>query len=83
MHINHKDMTKLQQQLPSIFTLLRLKKCVGLKKLKSDLQSCNFIKINLVVFQFHPLTFDFLCFFLSNLILILLIHIYFAFNFFF
>jgi hypothetical protein len=36
-----------------------------------------------IFFQFYPLTFDFLCIFLPNLILILLIPIYFAFNLFF
>ena len=57
--------------------------CVGLEKLQSGPQSFNCIECDLYFFQFYQLTFDFLCIFLPNLIFILLIPIYFAFNLFF
>ena len=58
--------------LPHLFSLLHLKRCTGLAKLQSGHQSFNCIEFNLFIFQFYPLKIDFLCFFLSNLILILI-----------
>jgi hypothetical protein len=49
--------------LPPIFSLLHLKRYGGLTKLQRGPQSFNCIKFDLFVFQFHPLTFNFLCFF--------------------
>ena len=60
-----------------LFSLLHLKRCVGLAKLQSGPHSSNCIEFDLFLLQFHSLVFDF---FLSNLIFILLIPIYFAFN---
>jgi hypothetical protein len=68
--------------LPHLFSLLHLKRCTGLAKLQSGHQSFNCIEFNLFIFQFYPLKIDFLCFFLSNLILILIPN-YFAFNIFY
>jgi hypothetical protein len=68
--------------LPYLFSLLHLKRCTGLAKLQSGHQSFNCIEFNLFIFQFYPLKIDFLCFFLSNLILILIPN-YFAFNIFY
>jgi hypothetical protein len=78
--VGFKTMPSIIFLLPFFFSLLHLKMCVGLAKLQGDPQSFNCIEFDLVVFQFHQLTFDFLWFFLSNLIIILLIPIYFAFN---
>jgi hypothetical protein len=58
--------------LPHLFSLLHLKRCAGLARLQSGAQSFNCIEFNLFIFQFYPLTINFLCFFLSNLILILI-----------
>jgi hypothetical protein len=52
---------------------------IALQGCKSSPQSFNCIEFDLFVFQFHSLTFYFFVF-LSNLIIILLISIYFAFN---
>ena len=64
---------------PHLFSFIHLNRRAGLIKLQSGPQSFNYIELELFVFQFYPSTFYFL-YFLSNLILILLILIYFAFN---
>jgi len=47
----------------SLFSSFHLKRCVDLVKLQNGPQSFNCIEFDLVVFQFHSLTFDFLYFF--------------------
>jgi hypothetical protein len=64
---------------PLLFYLLHLKRHDGLAKLKSGPQSFNYIEFDLFIFNFIHWHLIFYVF-LSNLILILLIHIYFAFN---
>jgi hypothetical protein len=78
----HEEASKTIFPLSSHFSPLHLKMWTDLAKLQSDPQSFNCFEFNLFIFQFRPLTFDFLCFFLSNLILFF-ISIYFVFNFFF
>jgi len=64
----------------SLFSLLHLKRCTGLTKLQNIPQSFNCIEFNLFIFSISSLNIYLLCFFLSNLIVILLISIYFVFN---
>jgi len=64
----------------SLFSFLHLKRCTGLAKLQNIPQSFNCIEFNLFVFSISSLDIYLLCFFLSNLIVILFISIYFVFN---
>jgi hypothetical protein len=78
----HEGAPKTIFGVSSHFSPLHLKMWTDLAKLQSDPQLFNCFEFNLFVFQLRPLTFDFLCFFLSNLIFIFFISIYFVFNFF-
>jgi hypothetical protein len=60
---------------PSLFSLLHLKRCTGLAKLQSISQSFNCIEFDLFVFLISSFDIWIFMFFLSNLIVIVLISI--------